>query len=304
MTYYILRISTHFLSFIPLPIGRFIGIVFGRSIKFMNIKRFQISLNNMRQCSLYRYGDKVIKKIDAKVFEHFGQMFFELPHIFRIDQNNLFNYVNFEGEENMYRALSRGKGVFLLSAHLGNWEMMASAIPLRFGPTAVIASHVRYPPLSRFMSELRSRFGMQIIPKLNGMRKIIAALKQKKIIGVLLDQNEHRDKRHFVDFLGRKASVNSALAHVALKLDIPVVPAFCTRQKDGMYKVNIMEAVKLIRTGNMAEDIESNTALFTSIIEKQVLEYPEQWLWFHGRWKTRPKNQVALKEKLNADSFC
>ena len=295
MTYLILSMSTRFLSFIPLPIARFIGKVVGRGFHFLNIKRGEVSINNMRGCSLSSYGEAVIKKINAKVYEHFGQMFFELPHLLRVNHGNLFDYVSFHGEENMFNALSLGKGVFILTAHLGNWEMLATAIPLRFGPTAVVASRVKYPPLGRLVSKLRSSSGMQIIPKKKAMRKIIAGLKQKKIIGILLDQNTRRHEGVFADFLGKKACVNSGLAQVALRFDTPVVPVFCVRDKNGRYKIDILEAVKLIRTGNKKEDIVSNTALFTEIIEKQVIEYPEQWLWFHGRWKTRPDHPVTLK---------
>ena len=288
----------YMMSLIPLPIARFMGRLLGRSVNLLNSKRGRISLDNLRRSSLNRYGIAEIIKINSRIFEHFGQMLFELPHIFKINQSNLLKYARFQGEENMDRALSYGKGVFILSAHLGNWELMSSAIPLRFGPSAVLISRIR-PPLKKLMVKLRSQCGMQIIDKLYGMRKILKALAQKKTVGILLDQNTKVDQGIFMDFLGRKACVNSVLAHMALKFDIPVVPVFCIRQKNGLYKIEIMPAVKLKRTGNKSDDIKFNTALFSHIIEEKILEHPEQWLWFHRRWKTQLFSE-AKNESRNA----
>ena len=297
MVYLFMRICIQLLSFIPLPIARYMGKTLGRSVNLINIKRSRISLNNLRHSCLNKDGGSGIKRLNDKVFEHFGQMFFELPHILRINKGNLHEYVTFQGEENMCRALQSRKGVFVLTAHLGNWEMLAAAIPIRFGPSAVVARPSHYPPFNRLMTNLRSRFGMEIIPKLNGMRKILSALNQNKIIGILLDQNVDWYQGVFAEFMGRKACVNKALAHMALKFDTPVVPVFCIRQKKGMYKIVIKEAVKLVRTGSKIEDIKINTALFTKIIEKQVLETPDQWFWFHRRWKTRPFCPISFEEK-------
>ena len=229
-----------------------------------------------------------IKNLYRRVLKHFGQMFFEVPHALRFNNANLNKYVVFKGEDHLLEAIKEGKGVFLLTAHFGNWEFMAVAIAIHFGKLAVVARSSDFPPFEKLLSDLRSRFGTEIIPKQNGMRKIFYALKKKKLIGILLDQNVDWYQGVFVDFLNRRACANKGLALMALRTQTPVIPSFSVRRKDGRYDIFFGKEVELIRTGDITKDIEENTALFAGIIEKQIKEHPDHWFWFHRRWKTLP----------------
>jgi KDO2-lipid IV(A) lauroyltransferase len=120
------------------------------------------------------------------------------------------------------------------------------------------------------------------------MKKLLAAKKENKVIGILLDQNVDWYEGVFVPFLGKSACTNKGLALVALRTGSPVIPAFSVRQPDGRYRVMFEDEVSLLKTGDKIKDIEENTALFTQIIGKYVSQYPDQWFWFHKRWKTRP----------------
>jgi KDO2-lipid IV(A) lauroyltransferase len=144
-----------------------------------------------------------------------------------------------------------------------------------------------FEPLGRLMIDLRSRYGTEIIPKQRSMRKLLTSLRANKIIGIMLDQNVDWYEGAFVDFFGRPACTNKGLALVALKTGAPVVPIFSARAKDGRYRIIIDKEVDLIRTGDKLKDVEENTALFTSIIERHIREHPEQYFWFHKRWKTK-----------------
>jgi KDO2-lipid IV(A) lauroyltransferase len=135
---------------------------------------------------------------------------------------------------------------------------------------------------------LRSRFGTEIIPKQRGMRKILEALRKNKLVAILLDQNVDWYEGVFVNFLGEWACTNKGLALMALKTGTPVVPAFSVRQPDGRYHFIFEPEVELIKTGDKTRDVEDNTILFTSIIERYVKEHPDQWFWYHKRWKTKP----------------
>ena len=120
------------------------------------------------------------------------------------------------------------------------------------------------------------------------MRKILDALKAKKIVGILLDQNTAWSEGVFVNFFGRQACTNKGLAIIVLKLGTPVIPCFSVRQNDGHYKIVFEEEIPLVKSGDKTRDIEDSTFRFTNIIEKYVRKYPEQWFWFHRRWKTLP----------------
>ncbi|MDB9822333.1 lysophospholipid acyltransferase family protein [Deltaproteobacteria bacterium] len=288
MIYFFFRTVIFLMSCIPLPIGRLLGKILGTAVSMIPIQRNRISLDNIRNSLGIHMEKSEIIKLNRRMTVHFGQMLFELPHIIRLNHANLRDYVVFEGEDNLVKALEKGKGVFILTGHFGNWEFASVAISLRFGPIAAVIRPLRSPSLNRLINELRTQFGTEIIPKLNALKKILSALKKNMMVGILLDQNVDWYQGVFVNFLGRWACVNKGLALMALRTEAPVIPIFPVRHADGRYHIAIGEEVRLIRTGDKTTDVEENTALFTGIIEKQVREHPDQWFWFHRRWKTRP----------------
>jgi KDO2-lipid IV(A) lauroyltransferase len=195
--------------------------------------------------------------------------------------------VVFENEENLRIALARGKGVFILTAHFGNWELMSAAVTLHFGrAAAVIVRPIDYAPLDRLVSGLRARFGTEVIAKQGAMRRIISALREQKMIGILLDQNVDWYEGVFTPFMGRWACTNKGLALMAVRTGAPVVPVFSVRENDGRHRIIFEKEVPLV-IGDKTTEVEENTILFTQVIESFVRRYPDQWFWFHRRWKTR-----------------
>lgn len=276
------------LSVIPFHVGQFLGKLLAMGFSMIPMTRTAVSLNNIRES----FGDSIdeveAKRINRKVLRHFGQMLFEVPHILRLNQRNRDRYVYFLNEGHLYEALKKGRGVFVLTAHFGNWELMCASISFTLGNSTVIARPFDFHPLDRLMNELRSRFGTDVIPKHRAMRKIIAAVKKNEAVGILLDQNVDWYDGVFVKFFGRWACTNKGLALIAMKTGTPVIPTFSVKQKDGRYCIVFEKEVPLINTGDKTRDVEENTALFTGVIEKYIKQYPDQWFWFHRRWKTLP----------------
>lgn len=292
MIYRLIRAVILLMSYIPFRFGQFLGKMLSVPLSLIPTKRVDISLNNIQQS----YGGSIdrdkAKRLNRRVIRHYCQMLFETPHAMRINRDNLDRYVYFANEENFLNALKKGKGAFILSAHFGNWELMSAAIPLYFGGVAVVARPFDFQPLDRLVNELRSRYGSEVIPKQKAMRKILSILKQKKAVGILLDQNVDWYDGVFVKFFGRWACTNKGLALIATKTGAPVIPAFAVRQEDGRYCLIFEDEIELIRTGDKTRDIEENTALFTGMIEKYIRRYPDHWFWFHMRWKTLPYCQL------------
>ena len=284
----LIYICIKLVSFTPLPVSRFLGRILAGVLSFLPLRRTTVSLENIRRSYNGSMGLEGAKKLNRKVLLHFSRMLFEVPHILNINKNNLEKYVTFVHEENLHRALKKGKGAFILTGHFGNWEIISAAISLRFGRLSIVARPFDFKPLDRVMQDLRSRFGGEIIPKQKAMRKILDSIRKKRIVGILLDQNVDWYAGVFVKFLGRWACTNKGLALLALKTGAPVIPAFSVRHKDGRYRIVFEDEVRLIETGDKTKNVEENTALFTRVIEDYVLKYPDQWLWFHQRWKTRP----------------
>jgi len=280
------------MSFIPFRLGQHIGKFLGFLAYLIPFGRKAVALDNIRQSCCCENPELRPNQLLREVYMHFGQMVFEFPHILRLHKTNLDHYLVFEGEEHFAEALKKGKGIFLLSGHFGNWELLSAAVTLRFGRLAVVVRPLDFAPMDRLISGLRTRFGTEIIPHKKGMRRIMASAKQNTPIGILLDQSVDWFQGAFVPFLGRLACTNKGLALMALKTGTPVLPAFSVRQRNGRYRVIIEREVELQKSGDKIRDIEDNTALFTRIIEKHILAHPDHWFWFHRRWKT--KNYCVL----------
>lgn len=288
MIYYCIRGLCRLISFMPLSVSRFLGRRLAMIARLFPGSRKGIIVDNIKRSFNGRVGEEEAGRMGRKVFLHFGQMLFEIPYIMRINRDNLSRYVEFINEEYYYQALQKGKGVFLLTGHFGNWEWMCAAVSLRFGGLSVVARTFDSKPLDRFFSELRGRFGGEIIDKQKAMRKILKILRQKGSIGILLDQNVDWYDGVFVRFLNQWACTNKGLALMALKTGAPVVPVFSIRTPDGRYKIIFEKEIALVRTGDKNLDVEENTALFTRAIEDYIRKQPDHWFWFHRRWKTKP----------------
>ncbi len=296
MMYKILKFTIIVLSHIPFSVCQYLGRIVGTVFFLIPMERKGAMEDNIRK-SLGDFLDETgIKRLQKGIYRHFGQMVFEIPHIFRLNHHNLKRYVYFMNEKSYVDARNSGKGVFLLTGHFGNWELMAAAVSLRFGKTSIVVRPIDYRPLDRLVEDLRTRFQSATIPKQKAMRRILMTIKRKGVVGILLDQNVDWYEGVFVKFLGRWACTNKGLALMALKTGALVIPLFSIRQDDGRYCIIFEEAVELVQTGDKTKDIEENTALFTRIIEAYIRQYPEQWFWFHRRWKTRMYWPIKNKE--------
>jgi KDO2-lipid IV(A) lauroyltransferase len=237
-----------------------------------------------------------IEKVVRLAFRNLGRVAAEFFIISRLKKENLHQYLIYEGLENFFRAQEKGKGVLFLTAHFGNWEWMAAGFPL----VSHHSCHVVFRPLdNRFLNDMvervRTATGNHTIPKQRAMGYILRLLKEGKTVGILLDQNMDWYEGVFINFFGELACTNKGMALLALKTGTPVLPVFNIRQRDGRYRIIIEPEVPLFRTGNKDGDVTQNTQLYSQVIERYIRDYPDHWLWFHQRWKTRPWRTPRMK---------
>ena len=277
------------LAIIPIRAGQFLGRMLGRFLGIAMVGPMKSSLNGLRMVFGDRMSERQLKKLNRRVVIHFAQMLFEVPHILRLNLKNLHRYVSFENEKAFTDALAKGKGCFILTGHFGNWELMSAAITLKFQTSGIaVARPADFAPIEELLMRLRTRFGAEIVPKKKAMKKLLMGTRTNKAMGILQDQNVDWYEGVFVPFMGEWACTNKGLALIAMKTGAPVVPVFSARQPDGRYRVVFENEVDLIRSGSKLADTEENTAEFNRIINKYIYWYPDQWFWFHKRWKTRP----------------
>ena len=229
------------------------------------------------------------------VFTSLGRQLAEVCQFPRYTLKNVNQVVVYDGFENFERAFARGKGVLFLTAHFGGWELSAFTHSMHGHPMHVVMRAMDNVHLDRMIRQYRGMHGNSMVDKDDFVRGLLAAMKKGEVVGILMDTNMTPPQGVFVDFFGVPACTASGLARIALRTDAAVVPTFTIWDAVlRKYRLRFDPALQLIRTGDDEADTMANTQLFTSVIESYVRRYPDQWLWVHRRWKTRPEGQPSL----------
>jgi KDO2-lipid IV(A) lauroyltransferase len=234
------------------------------------------------------------RRILRRSFLNLGYMAAELAHLPGLSDQQLREMVRFEDEAWWQQAVGweRSTGVLALSGHFGNWELLVFAHGKRGYPVHMVHRAIANPLVDRWLSELRRRAGTRMIRKSAGAGGVLQALHERGLLVLPIDQNSTRGLGVFVDFFGLPASTNSGMARIALRTDAPIVPAFIVREgRSARHRVHVLPILQVERTGDPTEDVRRNTQRFTAVFEEMVRRHPEQWLWMHKRWKTRPPGE-------------
>jgi Kdo2-lipid IVA lauroyltransferase/acyltransferase len=280
----VIKVIVRCFSLIPLWLrkGFFIGL--WRLFYYFSPRQQFIALYNLRRA----FPDKSMEEIvgiTKGAYRNLAIICAEFCDLPRMNRERLNQLLDIEGLENSHRALKKKKGLLILAAHFGNWELMAVAVSVFLAPGVVIYRPLDNPFLDRLVRYIRSATGNILVPKRRSMLQMIRCLGRNGTVGVLIDQNVPWKEGIFVNFFGRPACTTYGFAQMALKTEVPVIPCFIVRKSDGRYRLIIKEEVNLIRTGDWDADVRANTQQFTNIIEDVIRQYPEQWLWLHQRWK-------------------
>jgi KDO2-lipid IV(A) lauroyltransferase len=228
-----------------------------------------------------------IRGLAHRVFCNLVFMIFEIGWMLHLKEKDIPKYFRTRGLYHLQAAHKKGRGVLILTGHVGSWELMAMCVAMVGYPISAIYRPLDFKPLDLFFKDIRSRFGAKLYAKKYAMRPILRGLKRGELIGVLLDQNTNIQAGVFVDFFKKPACTNEGLALIALHTKAPVVPVFLVRESDG-YLVEIGPEIPMVQTGHREADVAANTRLYNQVLEDVILRYPDQWFWVHRRWKTRP----------------
>ena len=282
------------LGILPRSLSRALAIAISQLAYRLHFKLRRVGMRNLEMAFPEKSGPER-KRILRGEFASLGRQLAELCQFPKYTLENVDEVVVYDGLENYESAYARGKGVLFLTAHFGGWELSAFVHSLHGHPVNIVMRPMDNQYLDRMLQTQRTLHGNKVVPKDDFVRGLLAAMKTGQTVGILMDTNMTPPQGIFVDFFGIPACTASGLARIALRTDAAVVPGFTIwDEKLGKYRLRFDPELELIRTGDLEADIVANTQMFTRVIEHYVRKYPDQWLWVHRRWKTRPEGEKAL----------
>ncbi len=226
---------------------------------------------------------------------HIGWMAGEFSQFPKYTRKNIERVVALDGFEHFAAAERRGKGVLFLTGHMGAWELAPFAHALYGHPLHFLVRPIENARVDALVNRYRCLSGNSPIDKNQSARAMLKTLRDGGTVGILADQNTSLEEGVFVNFFGIPACTTTGLARIALHTDAAVVPAYVFWDAGlRKYRLRFEPAVELARSGDEAADIRENTARFTRVIEDYARRHPDQWLWVHRRWKTRPPGEKPL----------
>ncbi|MCI0624588.1 MAG: lysophospholipid acyltransferase family protein [Acidobacteria bacterium] len=262
---------------------------------FLLSKRLRAIAEWNLKLALPEMGHAEREQIVRGVFSNLGRLLAEFCQLPKLTAQNVSQRVIYDGYENFAAALQRGQGLLFLTAHYGAWELCPYAHALYGHPLKFVVRPIDNPLIDRLVNRYRMLSGNQIIQKKNSLKEILVTLKRGAAVGILIDQNTTRDAGVFAPFFNIPACTTTSLATIALRTGAAIVPGVLIwDERLRKHRLRFEPPVALMQTGNKQQDIVNNTALCNQVLEELVRKHPDQWLWVHRRWKTRPEGEKEL----------
>ncbi len=289
--YYLGRCFAFIFYIIPLNVGLYIAKLAGQIAFLVLVPYRNIAIENLRYAFGSEKSEAEIRAIARKVFENLAKNAVEMVNFPKINERNSRKFVTLKNRENLDKAFARGKGVIIITAHFGNWEMLAAGFRLEGYPGVTIGRKIYFDKYDKYLNYLRKTHDVNVIYRDDSPRKMLKVLKENRILGIVADQDVDAVEGVFVDFFGHPAYTPAGPAALAAATGAALVPALILRD-DGHHTLIVEEQIELADTGDKEKDLIENTKRWSTVIESYIRKYPEQWVWMHRRWKTKKAQAV------------
>jgi KDO2-lipid IV(A) lauroyltransferase len=274
----------NFIARIPKNFIIGLGKILGDFLYFLDLPHRRIVLRNL-QFIHTEWPRNQIHKLAKRIFQQLGITMLEFLQMAYISREELVSNVQINGKEILAEALAKQRGIVLVSAHMGNWEIAWQVCPSYFQrPITGVAKKLRNVQLNRLIHNRRIRFGNRILYKKGALPDLMQALRKGEAVGLLMDVSRRFDGVE-VQFFGRRATATPAAALLGLRCKCPIITAFSHRNAKGQLIINIEPPVEIQRTHDLRTDLQINTQLISDRVERAIRNYPEQWNWMLKRWK-------------------
>lgn len=252
----------------------------------------EVALKNLTDVFGHQKAAAEIQKLARKVFWMIGANAADIMRAVPIESlDELKRFVKIEGEEYLKAAIDKGNGVIMISAHLGAFELVGSFLGLAGYRPIALGTALKDEKLNSMLRKQRASKGGEAVQRGKETFRLFKALKSGRLVGMLIDQDT-RVKSRFVNFMGRPAATPIGPTLMALKTGAAVVPIYISLQTDFTQLLRVNPEVTIECTGDEEKDLIQNTQRISDTTEKAILENPEQWVWMHERWKTRPGEEI------------
>jgi len=274
---------------LPRPVARGIAYVIALLAYGLLGKLRTVGLTNLG-IAFPQMGVSERKRILRRVYLGLGRQLVEFCRFPKYTRENVEEIAAYEGFENYDRARAKANGVFFLTGHFGGWEVGSFATSVYGNPLRIVIRKLDNPKVNALVNRYRTLHGNTLMDNRDFVRGLIGAVRTGETVGILMDTNMTPPQGVFVDYFGELACTAAGMAKIALRTGAAVIPAFTIWDGElRKYKIIFQAEVAMERTGDDEADAITNTGKFTKILEEMARRYPEQWLWVHRRWKTRPE---------------
>jgi len=273
-----------------------LGALLGLLFYVFDFRDRRIALKNLELA----FPDKTAaerRRLLRATCRNLGRLAFEVAHLPALTPESLARYVRVEDPARWDDVVARARehGAIILTAHYGNWELLAYACGLLGQPVTLIHRRMRNELVDREIAALRSGAGTQFIPKKAAAKEALRRLRAKAMVAIPIDQNQTRSYGVFVDLLGVPACTTTGPARLALLTGAPIIPVFLVRDGESEHhRIVILPEIEPANTGDREADIRTTTQRCSAAFEDMVRQHPDHWIWFHKRWKTRPEGEPRL----------
>jgi KDO2-lipid IV(A) lauroyltransferase len=282
------------LRWLPRPVAR--GVARGIAISFYwcHPRLRRVGMRNL-ELALPEKSVAERERILKGVYLSLGRLLAEIPKFPDYTVENVDRIAVYDGLENYLAARDRGKGVLFMTAHLGGWEIGSFVHSLHGYWLNIIVRDLDNPLLNGWVRRVRTLHGNKTFGKDEYARGLLAAMKRGETVGALMDTNMTPPQGIFVNYFGLPACTAGGIARLAKHTGAAVLPAFTIWDESlGKYRIRFEPAIPTVCTGDDEADAVTNTQNYTAAIEQAVRAHPDQWLWVHRRWKTRPAGEPGL----------
>lgn len=291
LEYAVLRSLLWAFSSLPRRAALRVGAAIGSVLYAFDWKRRRIGLQNL-DIAFPEKSDAEQRAILYRAYRNIGRSAAESAQMVELNRDSVQRYVRIDDIERWQQAVNRPGGAIIVTAHFGSWELLAYAQGLYGRPVTIVHKSFPNPMVDHIVNHIRSRAGTRHLRKKRAAREALRALREGALLVTPIDQNQKRQDGVFVTLFGIPACTTPGPARLAMRTGAPIVPAFLVRDGESdQHRLIVLPDIEVAQTGDRERDIAATMQRCSDVVERMLLNYPEQWIWFHRRWRTRPDGE-------------